>query len=105
MCNDYRLLTDAASLFADFSEIKIKIRFSEGKPNLEAREDIKITDAASHRAHDRWRAAGRRSRAAPLELARTERQTGLQFPLGGPRIRLGPVSDSRRRLLRVHRAC
>ena len=29
-----------------------------------------------HRAHDRWRAAGRRSRAAPLELARTERQTG-----------------------------
>jgi hypothetical protein len=44
--HDYRLLTDAASLFADFSEIKIKIRFSEGKPNLEAREDIKITDAA-----------------------------------------------------------
>ena len=46
MCNDYRLLTDAASLFADFSEIKIKIRFSEGKPNLEARDDIKMTDAA-----------------------------------------------------------
>ena len=46
MCNDYRLLTDAATLFADFSEIKIKIRFSEGKPNIEAREDIKITDTA-----------------------------------------------------------
>jgi putative SOS response-associated peptidase YedK len=46
MCNDYRLLTDAAAIFADFSELKIKIRFSEGKPNLEAREDIKITDAA-----------------------------------------------------------
>jgi putative SOS response-associated peptidase YedK len=46
MCNDYRLLTDAAALFADFSEIKIKIRFSEGKPNIEAREDIKITDTA-----------------------------------------------------------
>jgi hypothetical protein len=35
MCNDYRLLTDAAALFADFSETKIKIRFSEGKPNAE----------------------------------------------------------------------
>jgi putative SOS response-associated peptidase YedK len=46
MCNDYRLLTDAAALFADFSEIKIKIYFSEGKPNIEAREDIKITDTA-----------------------------------------------------------
>jgi hypothetical protein len=46
MCNDYRLLTDAESLFADFSEIKIKIRVSQGKPNLEARDDIKITDAA-----------------------------------------------------------
>jgi putative SOS response-associated peptidase YedK len=46
MCNDYRLLTDAAALFADFSETKIKIRFSEGKPNIEAREDIKITNTA-----------------------------------------------------------
>jgi hypothetical protein len=46
MCNHYRLLIDAAALFADFSEIKIKIRFSEGKPNIEAREDIKITNTA-----------------------------------------------------------
>jgi putative SOS response-associated peptidase YedK len=46
MCNDYRLLTDAAMVFEGFSETRIKIRFSEGKPNLEAREDIKITDAA-----------------------------------------------------------
>lgn len=44
MCNAYRLLTDAASLFDGFSETRIKIRFSEGAPNLEAREDIKITD-------------------------------------------------------------
>jgi putative SOS response-associated peptidase YedK len=28
------------------SEIRIKIRFPEGKPNIEAREDIKITDTA-----------------------------------------------------------
>jgi putative SOS response-associated peptidase YedK len=45
MCND-RLLTASATLFDGFSEIKIPIRFSEGKPNLEAREDIKITDTA-----------------------------------------------------------
>jgi putative SOS response-associated peptidase YedK len=46
MCNAYRLLTDAASLFDGFSETRIKIRFSEGKPNIEAREDIRITDPA-----------------------------------------------------------
>jgi putative SOS response-associated peptidase YedK len=46
MCNDYRLLTASTTLFDGFSEIKIPIRFSEGKPNLEAREDIKITDMA-----------------------------------------------------------
>jgi putative SOS response-associated peptidase YedK len=46
MCNDYRLLTDAATLLDGFSETKITIRFSEGKPNIEARENIKITDTA-----------------------------------------------------------
>ncbi|MFQ6163013.1 SOS response-associated peptidase [Sinorhizobium meliloti] len=44
MCNDYRLMTDVASIVEDFAELKIKIRFGEGTPNLEAREDIKITD-------------------------------------------------------------
>ena len=44
MCNDYRLLTNAAQLFDGFSETRIKIRFSEGAPNIEAREDVKITD-------------------------------------------------------------
>lgn len=44
MCNDYRLLTNAAAIFEDLSELKIRIRFPEGKRNLEAREDIKITD-------------------------------------------------------------
>ena len=46
MCNDYRLLTSAATLLDSFSETRIKIRFSEGKPNLEARQDIKISDVA-----------------------------------------------------------
>ncbi len=46
MCNDYRLLTDAARLFEEFSQLKIRIRSPEGRPNIEAREDIKITDTA-----------------------------------------------------------
>jgi len=46
MCNAYRLVTDAATLFDGFSHTRIKIRFSEGKPNIEAREDIRITDSA-----------------------------------------------------------
>jgi putative SOS response-associated peptidase YedK len=46
MSNDYRLLTGAATVFEGFSETRIKIRFSEGKPDLEAREHIEIADAA-----------------------------------------------------------
>lgn len=44
MCNDYRLMMDVASIVEEFAELKIKIRFTEGTPNVEAREDIKITD-------------------------------------------------------------
>ena len=46
MCNDYRLMTDLASIMEEFAHLKIQIRFPEGRPNLEAREDIKITDMA-----------------------------------------------------------
>jgi len=46
MCNDYRLKVDVASIMEDFADLKIKIRFSEGAPNIEARDDIKITDVA-----------------------------------------------------------
>ncbi|MBY3060358.1 SOS response-associated peptidase [Rhizobium leguminosarum] len=46
MCNDYRLMVDVASIVEDFAELKIKIRFGEGTPNIEARDDIKITDVA-----------------------------------------------------------
>jgi putative SOS response-associated peptidase YedK len=44
MCNDYRLMVDVASIVEGFADLKIKIRFSEGSPNIQAREDIKITD-------------------------------------------------------------
>lgn len=46
MCNDYRLRVEAAALFEDFADLKIKIRFPEGMPNIQARDDIRITDTA-----------------------------------------------------------
>jgi len=46
MCNNYRLLVDASAIMEDFAELKIRIDFSEGVPNIEARQDIKITDTA-----------------------------------------------------------
>jgi putative SOS response-associated peptidase YedK len=46
MCNDYRLRVDAASIAEAFSDTNIRIRFGEGIPNLQARDDIKITDIA-----------------------------------------------------------
>jgi len=46
MCNDCRLEVDVASIVEDFADLKIKIAFPEGTPNVAAREDIKITDIA-----------------------------------------------------------
>ncbi len=46
MCNDYRLLVDIASIVEDFDDLKIKINMPEGKPNVAAREDVRITDVA-----------------------------------------------------------
>ena len=46
MCNDYRLKVDVDTIAADFSNLKVKIRFSEGVPNVPPRDDIKITDVA-----------------------------------------------------------
>jgi len=46
MCNDYRLTVDVASIVEDFADLKIKIRFGEGTPNIPARDDIKITEVA-----------------------------------------------------------
>ena len=46
MCNDYRLTVNAAKIIDDFSDLKIKISFSEGIPNIQPRADIRITDTA-----------------------------------------------------------
>ncbi len=46
MCNAYRLRADVNSIVKAFDEHKITIRFGEGVPNLQPREDIKVTDVA-----------------------------------------------------------
>ena len=46
MCNDYRQEVDLSSIVEDFQELKIRVDFPEGAPNLEPRADIKITDVA-----------------------------------------------------------
>jgi putative SOS response-associated peptidase YedK len=46
MCNDYRLEVETAAIFEGFAALQIKISFSEGAPNIQARQDIKITDHA-----------------------------------------------------------
>ena len=46
MCNDYRLEVDVASIVEDFQDLKIKISFSDGVPNVAPRADIKITEVA-----------------------------------------------------------
>lgn len=46
MCNDYRLEVDIASIVEDFADLKIRIKMPEGTPNVAARADIRISDAA-----------------------------------------------------------
>lgn len=59
MCNNYRLEIDVATIAEDFADLKIKIRFPEGTPNVAAREDIKISDTAPIvRSIDGQRGAG-----------------------------------------------
>lgn len=47
MCNDYRARVDPDTIRQDFSNIKIRIRFPEGAPNLAPRDDIRITDSGA----------------------------------------------------------
>ncbi len=81
MCNDYRLHVDVASIVEDFADLKIKIRFSEGRPNLEARDDIKITDTRiSARSSARSMACGMKATwCRALELVRPQQTARLQF--------------------------
>ena len=46
MCNDYRVRVDADTIRQDFADLRIRIQFTDGIPNLEPRDDIRITDSA-----------------------------------------------------------
>lgn len=46
MCNDFRSRLTAGQIVTAFSEIRIPLTFPEGVPNLEPRDDIRITDKA-----------------------------------------------------------
>ena len=46
MCNDFRSRVELGTIGQDFSQLKIPLRFPEGAPNMEPREDIRITDRA-----------------------------------------------------------
>jgi putative SOS response-associated peptidase YedK len=46
MCNAYRLKKAPAEIAEVFSNLKLPLRFSEGVPNAEPRDAIKITDTA-----------------------------------------------------------
>ena len=46
MCNDYRLKVDIETIRQDFADIRIRIRFPEGIPNVQPREDVRITGNA-----------------------------------------------------------
>jgi putative SOS response-associated peptidase YedK len=46
MCNDYRLKVDVESIRRDFADLNVRIAFPEGIPNMEPRDDVRITDVA-----------------------------------------------------------
>ncbi|HEX2764871.1 MAG TPA: SOS response-associated peptidase [Allosphingosinicella sp.] len=46
MCNDYRSRVDLQTIGQEFNQLRIPLRFPEGMPNLEPRDDIRITDRA-----------------------------------------------------------
>ena len=46
MCNDFRSRVDLGTIGQDFAQLRIPLRFPEGLPNLEPRDDIRITDTA-----------------------------------------------------------
>ena len=47
MCNDYRSRVELGTIGQDFAQLRIPLRFPEGIPNLQPRDDIRITDSAS----------------------------------------------------------
>lgn len=46
MCNDYRMRVELDTIGQDFSDTRLPLRFPEGIPNLEPRDDVRITELA-----------------------------------------------------------
>lgn len=46
MCNDYRSRVELGTIGQEFNQLRIPLRFPEGMPNMEPRDDIRITDRA-----------------------------------------------------------
>ena len=46
MCSDYRIREELGPIEGTFSQIRIPLRFLEGRPNMEPRDDVRITDRA-----------------------------------------------------------
>ena len=46
MCNDFRSRVELGTVGQDFAQLRIPLRFPEGAPNFEPRDDIRITDRA-----------------------------------------------------------
>jgi putative SOS response-associated peptidase YedK len=65
MCNDYRSRVELGTIGQDFSDLRIPLVFPEGLPNMEPRDDIRITDRAPIL---RWRAAGEGGGEGAAEL-------------------------------------
>jgi putative SOS response-associated peptidase YedK len=102
MCNDYRLNVEASAIPDDFAKLKIKVWSSEGAPNIQPRDDIKIMDTVP--IVGRWTAtiapvtsfsgagAGRRPRgttAPPAAIAPSGRCDGMRkAPAGLARKRV-----------------
>jgi putative SOS response-associated peptidase YedK len=74
MCNDYRLSVDTTTILMTFPDLKIKIRISADMPNIQACDNIKITDIAPI-----VRSKG--PCPAALELAGPWRQASLQLSI------------------------
>ena len=46
MCSDYPLRTELVEVEKALAQARLAVEFPEGRPNLEPRDDIRITDRA-----------------------------------------------------------
>jgi putative SOS response-associated peptidase YedK len=79
MCNDYRSRVELGTVGQEFNDLRIPLRFPEGLPNLEPRDDIRITDRAPI---VRWSAGSADSGEGAAELV--QRRWSWPGPGGKP---------------------